>query len=109
MSDVDLKKYVDDRLASMRDRPSMWGCLEAIELQAVTLIEVEHFMRTGVADRQALDTFIKTKSTQGFTPMNRPLFMHFKLQTNPIVYDVESFSKALYEVCRAVRETLANE
>jgi hypothetical protein len=110
MSEVDLKKFVDDRLISLRDYPRMWGSPEAIELQAITFLEVEHYVRTGVSDRHVLDTYVKMTVTQGHSPAALPLYMKFKNQDNLIsTYDVETFAKTLYEICQAVRETLAHE
>ena len=34
-------EFVDQRLESFRDRPEMWGCDEAVEMQALLLVEME--------------------------------------------------------------------
>lgn len=51
-------QFVTTRLIAIRDRRPMWGCPEAVELQALTLIEVENYLQRPEVDlREAIDTY----------------------------------------------------
>lgn len=58
-----LSTFITDRLQHIKMRRPMWGSMEAVELQALTLIEVEHYLRLQVTDperkqvREALNEY----------------------------------------------------
>lgn len=45
-----LTAFITDRLQHIKNRRPMWGSMEAVELQALTLIEVEHYLRLQITD-----------------------------------------------------------
>lgn len=47
--------FIEERLTSMRKTDCMWGGLEAIEMQAITLIELEAMLRIGSSAREILE------------------------------------------------------
>ncbi|MDI1431503.1 hypothetical protein [Polyangium sorediatum] len=95
---MDVKRFVDARLLAFRDRTGMWGSNEAVELQALQLLEFEARSISEIAvnknPRLVLDLYVGEVRAR-----------FSRAETLPL-HDLVSageFGKALYDVCSAVR------
>lgn len=92
--------FVTRRLEAFRDRTAMWGSHEAVELQALQLLEIESrhlYPEAYEADvRIAIDTYIRILGRE--TGDNRPLHE---------VEPGDGFGHRLFKTCQRVREKLA--
>lgn len=58
MTQDPLLEFVRQRIEDMLVHPGMWGSLEAVELQTITLLEVkECILRPGSSPRSVLDRY----------------------------------------------------
>lgn len=77
----------------------MFGGCEAVELQALTLIETEHVVLTSKTDREPIEVYIEALRKMYPRLGNRLLSALFEK-------DDTGFGEALYTVCKLTREHL---
>lgn len=96
-----LETFVTERLVAFRDRTGMWGSNEAVELQAIQLIELEvqsYAERALLKNpRIALEAYVKELGARYPGEGARPL--------HELAGEAE-FGEALFDVCSATRRGL---
>lgn len=101
---MNVNRFVDTRLLAFRDRTGMWGSNEAVELQAIQLLEFEaRSISENVVDqnpRLVLDLYVNELGARFEGAGALPL--HDMAASGGF-----DFGAALYDVCASVRSRLA--
>jgi len=97
---MNIHDFVDCRLLSFRDRTASWGTDEAVELQAMQLIEVEaHVVYSAAMDCYASAVHAEYIKEVRQRDPKRPTMPLYKLCGN-------EFGQVLHDVCMTVRRTI---
>jgi len=95
-----LQEFVTKRLESFRDCTAMWGSHEAVELQAMQLLELESFMRGQNNQRAVIDMYVtclrRLQNLKYLADVPQPLHE----------WETTEFGEALYTLCQKVRVQL---
>lgn len=111
---ANIEGFITERLIAFRDNQEMWGTREAVERQAIQLIEIEAFVKKGEISRFVFDTYMKFVALymKNITPSitepynifdHRPLYLLIEEQRPS---RSSEFSKILWEICQEVRRYL---
>lgn len=100
---MNIPSFVTSRLRAFRDHTGMWGSCEAVELQAIQLLEVEaRTLLEGRLDdepRLVLNMYVETIREHHHNSDTRPLH-------ELVGSDESQFGPALYQICESVRERI---
>ena len=98
---MSLQDFIDTRLVAFRDRTRMWGSNEAIELQAIQLIEIEFLDASTRLNRPRLvfDAYVNELRRIHGTAV-QPLYQ---------LVDDSAFGEALFHICAQLRAKLRAE
>ena len=88
-----MKEFVTKRLEAFRDRSRMWGSREAVELQAILLLECE--LAATQPDRLITDPRLVINT---YHPLVAPGPLHMRQLSD------EHFGRALFNACQQVRK-----
>ena len=90
-----MEAFVTERLKAFCERTRMWGSLEAVELQAILLMECE--VRATDPERMKAEPRLVLNTYEWFLPGGKPLHE---------TIDEDRFGDALHAICQRVRAKL---
>lgn len=110
---TDINEFVNSRLEGYRDRTLMFGGLEAVELQALLLLEMELFYKKpdvyNAKDRAVMNAYLKALNESKYLS-SIPLSQQVAKDLDTPPFDIErirkEFGEVLFDLCTRVRERL---